>query len=52
MIKRRFLLKVGIGLACLGVFLKNFEKETILMNLGNINGKVPALKRHHPTQSE
>ena len=43
---------VGIGLARLGVVLKGFEKETILMNLCNVNGKVPDLKRHRPTQSE
>ena len=35
-------------LARLGVFLKKFEKETVLMNLCNVNGKVPDLKRHQP----
>ena len=24
----------------------------LVMNLCNVNGKVPDLKRHHPTQSE
>ena len=42
-IKRGFSLAVGIGLARLGVFLKNFEKETIFMNLCNVNSKVPDL---------
>ena len=48
MIKRGFLSAVGSGLARLGVFLNSFEKESILMNLCNVNGKVPDLKRHHP----
>ena len=48
MIKRGFSSAVGSGLARLGVFLKSFEKELILMNLCNVNGKVPDLKRHHP----
>ena len=43
---------IGNGLACLGVLLKSFEKESILMNLCNVNGKIPDLKRHLPTQSE
>ena len=43
---------VGTDLAHLGVFLKTFGKETALMNLCNVNGKVPDLKRHHPTQNE
>ena len=51
-IKRGFSPAVETDLAHLGVFLKNFGKETALMNLCNVNGKVPDLKRHHrhPTQ--
>ena len=49
-IKRGFSPAVGTDLAHLSVFLKNFGKETDLMNL--CNGKVPDLKRHHPTRSE
>ena len=37
--KRGFLPAVGIGLARLDVFLKKFEKETILMNLCNLTAK-------------
>ena len=35
-----------------GVFLKDFGKETVLMNLCNVKGKVLDLKRRHSTQSE
>ena len=49
-IKKGFSSVVESGLAHLGVFLKGFEKESIVMNLCNVNGKVPDLKRHHPTQ--
>ena len=56
MIKRGFSSAVGNGftpgLARLGVFLKSFEKESTLMNLSDVNGKVPDLKILHPTQSE
>ena len=31
---------------------KKFGKETALMNLCNVNGEVPDLKRHDPTQRE
>ena len=47
MIKRGFPSAVESGLAPLGVFLKSCDKESILMNLCNVNGKVPDLKRHH-----
>ena len=50
MIKRGFSSAVGTGLARLGVFLKYFEKETILMNLCNVNSKLSNLRRHHPTK--
>ena len=50
--QRGFSLAVGTDLAHLGVFLKIFGRETALMNLCNVNGKAPDLKRHHPTQSE
>ena len=36
--------------ARLGVFLKSFEKESIVMNLCNVNGKVPDLKRPYPSE--
>ena len=55
-IKRGFSSAVGNGLtpglALLGVFLKSFEKESTLMNLCDVNGKVPDLKRLHSAQSE
>ena len=51
-IKRGFSPVVGTDLAHLGVFLKNFGKETDLINLCNVNGNVPDLRRHRPTQSE
>ena len=43
---------VETGLARLGVFVKSFEKESIVMNLCNVSGKVPDLKKHHPSHSE
>ena len=51
-VKRGFSPAIGSGLASLGVLLNSFEKESILMNLCNVNSKIPDLKRHHPTQSE
>ena len=51
-VKRGFSLTIRSGLACLGVLLNSFEKESILMNLFNVNSNIPDLKRHHPTQSE
>ena len=44
-IKRGFSSAVGSGLARLAAFLKSFEKESILMNLCDVNGKVPDLNR-------
>ena len=56
-IKRGFSSAVGSGLAPglarLGVFLESLRKnQRSLMNLFDVNGKVPDLKRLHPTQSE
>ena len=53
-IKRGFSPAVGTDLAHLAVFLKNFGKETDLMNLCNVHGKVPRdiTQLHHPTRSE
>ena len=46
-LKRGFSPRVRTGLAHLGVFLNNFEKETTLMNLCNVKGKVGgALERN------
>ena len=39
-LKRGFSPRVRTGLAHLDVFLNNFEKETTLMNLCNVKGKV------------
>ena len=47
-IKRGFSSAIESGLARLGVFLKSFERESIVMNLCNVNSKVHDLKRHHP----
>ena len=47
-IKRGFSPAIESGLARLGVFLNSFERESIVMNLCKVNGKVPDLKRHHP----
>ena len=51
-VKRGFSPSIGSGLALLGVLLNSFEKESTLMNLCNVNGKISDLKRYHPTQSE
>ena len=36
----------------LASFSKILRNKQFLLNLCNVNGKVPDLKRHHPTQSE
>ena len=35
---------IGTGLARLGIILKSFEKESVLMNLCKVNRKIPDLR--------